>query len=104
MILTGKCEQDFKKHISWRLEYLSTDCLSDETTLQALITEWFDSVDIFIEIRRANNSPLSKGFHGYVIKSINGYYRCTTIPCKTRQEATEEAIKQANEKYNERFK
>ena len=119
MILIGKCKKDFELYLSQEYGKFETttfqECASapqypiflDEINLpesikNALIIEFFDSVGIYIEIRINNNNPLNKGFHGYVIKSINGYYKCTTIPVETREEATNQAIIKANEIYNER--
>ena len=99
MILTGKALEDFIKY--YKFGKFHFENVLDEKYQYAEIIEWLDSVGIYIEIRRSNNSPLNKGFHGYVIKSINGYYKCTTIPVKTRQEATEQAIIKANDIYNE---
>lgn len=94
MILTGKCKKDFNTFISYRLEYISSDCLLDKTLLNSLIIEWFDSVGIIINIL---NQDLQRWFY-YEIKTIEKIKGFELV--RTRQEATEQAIFKANEIYN----
>ena len=99
MILKGKAKEDFKK---WFIEtkdlydsYENELRLMSDTGLNALIIEFFDSVGIYInvfykyiwrvEIRDSQSSLLST--LDYAVFD-------------TRQEATIQAIKKANEIYN----
>lgn len=104
MILTGKTKEDFEKclkkqpfsnfnnytkHIIIHNK-VYTDL--NELFINALIIEWFDSVGYIIII--GHNSLIKKFY--YCIEKI--FYDCGTQ--STRQEATIEAIKKANELYN----
>ena len=97
MILTGKAKEDFIK------TKIGNEINLFESMLpiykNALIIEWFDSIGIYIEVYRHNNRPTVQGFNSRIVRRINGYYECCTA-VDTRKEATEEAIKKANEIYN----
>jgi len=90
MILTGKAKEDFGM---WHFEncnpfeYINWHLLSDNLKNQIII-EWFDSVDIYIELFKLNK----------FIWSINNLYEESGF--ETRQQATEQAIIKANEIYN----
>lgn len=102
MILTGKALEHYK---IWFDKYYNdywTYYQSKPTILNALIIEWFDSIGIYIEVYRHNNRPTVQGFNSRIVRRINGYYECCTA-VDTRKEATEEAIKKANEIYNGKY-
>ena len=84
MILTGKAKDDFSYN------YNMSDFNGYSETLQnTLIIDFFDSVGIYINIRRTNNEFIS-----YITNDESSFYK------KIRQEALSEAIKKANEIYN----
>lgn len=97
MILTGICKEKFLEWISLNNLFTIEDrekyfnSLS-ELFQNALIIEFFDSVGIYIEIIR------NEGYFDYVVMEEWDY------GFETRQEATIQAIKKANNIYNERFK
>lgn len=110
MILTGKTKEDFEKWLNKEMYYLGRHNFEDRDNniedlsdifQNALIIEWFDSIGIYIEVYRHNNRPTVQGFNSRIVRRINGYYECCTA-VDTRKEATEEAIKKANEIYNEK--
>ena len=91
MILTGKAKEDFlnSKVIGGNIKHFD---MMMPLYQNALIIEWFDSVGYIIII--GHNSLIKKFY--YCIEKI--FYDCGTQ--STRQEATIEAIKKANELYN----
>ncbi len=106
MILTGKAKEDFENYVlNKELGYDSEVLISvynqeslfinynnvKETLLNALIIEWFDSVGIIIT---SDYFELNKGFYSEILESN------FEIIKPTRQEALAEAIKKANEIYN----
>ena len=106
MILTGKAKEDFENYIlNENLRHDSEVLISvynQETLfidykdvkkplLNALIIEWFDSVGIIIT---SDYFELNKGFYSEILESN------FEIIKPTRQEALAEAIKKANEIYN----
>ena len=106
MILTGKAKEDFENYIlNENLRHNSEVLISvynQETLfidykdvkkplLNALIIEWFDSVGIYIT---SDYFELNKGFYSEILESN------FEIIKPTRQEALTEAIKKANEIYN----
>ena len=106
MILTGKAKEDFENYIlNENLRHDSEVLISvynQETLfidykdvkkplLNALIIEWFDSVGIIIT---SDYFELNKGFYSEILESN------FEIIKPTRQEALTEAIKKANEIYN----
>lgn len=112
MILTDKAKKDFELYLSQNYGKFETttfqECASapqypiflDEINLpesieNALIIEFFDDKDIFINIDKWSLS--------FWRASINNPY-LNSLGCNfsSRQEATTEAIKKANEIYNER--
>ena len=89
MILTGKCKEDFIK------TKIGNEINLFESMLpiykNALLIEWFDSVGIIIT---SDYFELNKGFYSEILESN------FEIIKPTRQEALAEAIKKANEIYN----
>ena len=79
--------EPYKNHI-WRM---------DKVYLNALLIEWFDSVGIFIIIQKLIYEPL---FDVHVNGLRN---QITSGSFDTRNEATTEAIRIANELYNTKF-
>ena len=106
MILTEKAKKDFENYVlNKELGHDSEVLISvynqeslfinynnvKETLLNALIIEWFDSVGIIIT---SDYFELNKGFYSEILESN------FEIIKPTRQEALAEAIKKANEIYN----
>ena len=107
-ILTGKAKKDFENYVLnkelghdsevlinvYNQETLFIDYKDvKKTLLNALIIEWFDSVGIYIT---SDYFELNKGFYSEILDSN------FAIVKPTRQEALTEAIKKANEIYNEK--
>ena len=104
MILTGETKLDFEIWLHSN-DVLIKDGIYDDTYLTdvfdklplnlqyALIIEWFDSVGIYVN---SDYFELNKGFYSEVLDSN------FEIIKPTRQEALTEAIKKANEIYNEK--
>ena len=105
-ILTGKAKEDFENYVlNKNLGHDSEVLISvynqetlfinynniKEILLNALIIEWFDSVGIIIT---SDYFELNKGFYSEILESN------FEIIKPTRQEALAEAIKKANEIYN----
>ena len=109
MILNGKAKKDFENYVLdkelghdsevlisvYNQETLFIDYKDvKKTLLNALIIEWFDSVGIIIT---SDYFELNKGFYSEILDSN------FEIVKPTRQEAFTEAIKKANEIYNEKI-
>ena len=100
-ILTGKCKRTFLKWLKIRVNSTLHEIdkiefwfnLQDESFKIALIIEWFDSIGIYIT---SDYFELNKGFYSEI---LNENFE---IVKPTRQEATLQAIKKANEIYNEK--
>ena len=102
MILTGKCREDFiKTKIGNEIKLFESMLPIYRNTL---IIEWFDSVGIYImpEICSIKGIFTATIFHekyrtktGRTISEIENF--------NSRQEALIEAIKKANEIYNEKY-
>ena len=101
-ILTGKTKEDFFNWLdnqgvngidisNWEFEKFH---LLSNVSQNALIIEWFDSVGIYIT---SDYFELNKGFYSEILDSN------FAIVKPTRQEALTEAIKKANEIYNEKI-
>ena len=92
MILTGKAKEEFIK------AKIGNEINLFESMLpiykNALLIEWFDSVGIYIT---SDYFELNKGFYSEILDSN------FAIVKPTRQEALTEAIKKANEIYNEKI-
>ena len=99
MILTGKAKEDFIEYYNnHSIKYLLSWTDFDDLPLvvkNALIIEWFDSVGIYINIENL----YYQSWWYYKVKQCPDTYE-QVIMQNTRQEATEEAIKKANEIYN----
>ena len=96
MIITGKALEHYK---IWFDKYYNdywTYYQSKPTILNALIINWFDSVGIYI------NAELDY-LHLVWFPTINNNWNFEEHEVKTRQEAIKEAIKKANEIYNEKY-
>ena len=103
MILTGKAKEDFYKYINiedYKLFDYVRKKYANEIVLNALIIEWFDSVGIYISINYVDfydEFRNNTGFETYVTnKGLSVKFRSVS----SRQEATLQAIKKANEIYN----
>ena len=102
MILTGKAKEEFFNWLdnqgvngidisNWEFEKFQ---LLSNVSQNSLIIEWFDSVGIIIT---SDYFELNKGFYSEILDSN------FEIVKPTRQEAFTEAIKKANEIYNEKI-
>lgn len=96
MDLTGKAKYDF---ILWNAknnyivsELAITQELLHESVINALIIEWLDSVEIYI------NTPMTHVTDCFVIEINNSVYE---EEYSSRQKATKQAIIKANQIYNE---
>ena len=105
MILTGKAKEDFYKYINiedYKLFDYVRKKYANEIVLNALIIEWFDSVGIYISINYVDfydELRNNTGFETYVTnKGLSVKFRSVS----SRQEAIKQAIKKANEIYNEK--
>ena len=112
MILNGEAKKDFENYVLnkelghdsevlinvYNQETLFIDYKDvKKTLLNALIIEWFDSVGIYVN---SSGLTLSKTFISDV--SVNNNCEYNYDGFRTRQEAIEQAIKKANEIYNEK--
>jgi hypothetical protein len=117
MILNGKAKNDFLEWVQNKSQYISfssqfiiyensargeflwygneVNLLEDTRLFNALIIEWLDSVGVYIFI----NNDFQFGYSIY--EDGNTYPTKTKIDFSTRQEATTEAIKKANELINQ---
>jgi hypothetical protein len=88
VLITGKAERDFYK---WLFEKhnLQPYNIFNRIFTNALIIEWFDSVGIYINIIGYSKTK----WRVLVRSNYDEYFN-------SRQQATEEAIKKANEIYN----
>ena len=102
MILTGKAKEEFFNWLdnqgvngidisNWEFEKFQ---LLSNVAQNALIIEWFDSVGIYIT---SDYFELNNGFYSEILNEN------FAIVKPTRQEALTEAIKKANEIYNEKI-
>ena len=103
MILTNKSKEDFFNWLdnqgvngidvsNWEFEKFQ---LLSNVSQNALIIDWFDSVGIYVN---SSGLTLSKTFISDVSVNDNCEYNYDGF--RTRKEATEQAIKKANEIYN----
>ena len=111
MILTGETKEDFERWLHSN-DVLIKEGIYDDTYLTdvfdklplnlqyASIIEWFDSVGIYISINYVDfydELRNNTGFETYVTnKGLSVKFRSVS----SRQEATLQAIKKANEIYN----
>ena len=101
MILTGKAKESFIDYLDKTNQIKIEKGILNlhwqdlpEKFKNALIIEWFDSVVIYIT---SDYFELNKGFYSEILNSN------FAIVKPTRQEALTEAIKKANEIYNEKY-
>ena len=101
MILTGKAKESFIDYLDKTNQIKIEKGILNlhwqdlpEKFKNALIIEWFDSVGIYIT---SDYFELNKGFYSEILNSN------FEIIKPTRQEALTEAIKKANEIYNEKY-
>lgn len=97
MILTGKAKEDFLNWVNLTEDMFL--CAYSEREITSLIVDWFDSVGIYIAIKKSVDI-----FWLYNIKinSTGVYISALELMQKTRQQATEQAIIKANDIYNEK--
>ena len=96
MILTGKAKKDFSKfYIDNNYDLTINFKNLPEIYQNTLIIEWFDSVGIYINIENL----YYQSWWSYKVKIIPNIFE-EKVMVKTRQEAIEQAIKNANEIYN----
>lgn len=101
-MLTGQCKSDFFSWLENNYELIIKDCGGldyfwaslPHICEYALITEWFDSVGIYVSV---NHSVRHEWFSFKVCADYTDGF-------ETRQEATKAAIEKANELYNDKFK
>ena len=98
--LNGICKEKF---LEWFSEPETYFYRLNNTCQNALIIEFFDSKNIFIEVSGIFYQGFEPEFNYNIqekgtLNGINGEV------FNSRQEATIQAIKKANEIYNERFK
>ena len=101
VFLTDECKEIFLRYISFTHGLDETDFeLKKQVFLNALIVEFFDSVDINISIHYVNfvnELSSSKGFEGIV---TYGHLSTRFREVGTRVEAINQSIIKANEIYN----
>lgn len=97
MILTDKAKEDFKEWVFENYYFQDINVLYPLHLVDTLIIEWFDSAGIYIGVYPNNNMSSYLSFE----MSINDDWIGEEL---TRQEATIQALKKANDIYNERFK
>lgn len=100
MILTGKSYYNFllwyEKREGNTLTVMELDLTTEPVIQNALIIDWFDSVGVHI-----NTRPLNRYSFYYDITSCSLDYSYTSLEnYSSRQEATIQAIKKANDLYN----
>ena len=112
MMLTGKSKRTFLKWLKIRVNSTLHEIdniefwfnLQDESFKITLIIEWFDSVGIYIIISPSDNP--NNWFYTILGEDIlSPFYQMyqSLDDFENREEATEQAIKKANEIYNEKF-
>ena len=98
MILTDKAKEDFKEWVFENYYFQDLNVLYPLHLIDTLIIEFFDSVGIYIEIHYSR----ILGDKFLCIVNTEANYNLTSYQ-DSRQQATEQAIKKANDIYNERF-
>ena len=105
MILTGKAKEDFLEYYNnHSIKYLLSWTDFDDLPLvvkNALIIEWLDSVGIYINTTYEEFEDIQVKKLPVLVKTwIVWVNEELLIDFNSRQEATDEAIKKANEIYN----
>lgn len=109
MILNGKAKKNFLEWLSKTYDLIHYDTElwfknEKEITQNALIIEFFDSVGVYIDVEFfRKNIKDEPQFVSSTTDEWNGL-QPLRVQFKSRQEATIQAIKKANDIYNERFK
>lgn len=120
MVLTGNAQKDFElyseKNLNEEVGYSAcyVECCIEQTILDiqeklplsmqnSFIIEWLDTVGIYVEISGINHNRTRPIFNYNIqedgtLNGINGH------DFESRQKATEAAIKEANEIYNQKHK
>lgn len=105
MILTGKAKKDFLNYVyGLGLQEL----LVYDVSYNSIVIEWLDSVGIYISIESVFDNML--GYHrGFQVQIYQDGKQPISIDkdndvFESRQQATEDAIKQANLIYNNKLK
>jgi len=109
--LTGKCKEDFEKYIS-NLSVAPYVVMLDqipETYLNALITDFFDSKSIYIdiEVMTDDSSGYIRGFESQIVFIWKGDLMRNNSDLfkddvyETRLEANQKAILKADQVYNQ---
>lgn len=106
MTLTGKASKDFIKWLHFK-HNLQPYNLFNEIIQYALIIEWFDSVGIYISVKRLCTSLKFRCWYFVITNEDGDYlnkhgYDESRINNDSRIEITKKAIKKANEIYNEK--
>ena len=105
MILTGKAKEDFLEYYNnHSIKYLLSWTDFDDLPLvvkNALIIEWFDSVGIYVNTTYEEFEDIQVKKLPVLVKTWSVLVNEELlIDFNSRQEATDEAIKKANEIYN----
>ncbi|MDH1602342.1 hypothetical protein [Empedobacter sp. GD03739] len=98
MILTDKAKEDFKEWVFENYYFQDLNVLYPLHLIDTLIIEFFDSVGIYIEIHYSR----ILGDKFLCIVNTEANYNLTSYQ-DSRQQATEQAIKKANDLYNSRY-
>lgn len=110
MILTGKCKEDFYNYYNnssekYLVNYINCEDLPSNF-LTTLIIDFFDSVGICIHPRRSFLGAEFKHWYFVITDEIGCHlnnFMEVRIKNDSRQEAKTEAIKKANEIYNDKY-
>ena len=100
-MLTGKAKEAFIEWMHTKTNYPYTTIFNLPIVIQtAFIIEWLDNVGIWLNIRKSSINIFfsyltTEDMYEVTVFDINGEYRF-----ETRQEATIEGIKEANNLYN----
>ena len=97
MILNGKTKEDFKEWVFENYYFQDLNVLYPLHLVDTLIIEFFDSVGIYIYLETGTylNKP------NFIYKIITNDDTCIGYKEYSRKEATVQAIKKANDIYNE---
>jgi hypothetical protein len=95
-MLSGRAKVDFQKWAESNVFMVNHGC--PESYLNALITEWLDSVDIHIEVTRLRMDDEPPVFWFYSVEGSE----INKVPLETRNQATEKALEEAITIYNNR--
>lgn len=110
-LLSGKAKEDFEKWARYdkyteaKIDSNLINCSFNseyykKITKNSLIIEWLDSVGIYIQVGAISTNGIP--IFDYNIQEDNTINGMNGHHFGTRQQATEESIKQANKIYNER--